>query len=104
STDPAALADVRAAAHLLAVRLARPVTAAFATTGTPALGDAVERARRGPAPRVVVASYLLAPGHFHDRLTASGADLVSPPIGPDPALAELVWSRFDEAVARRTAA
>ncbi|WP_147942503.1 sirohydrochlorin chelatase [Microbispora sp. CSR-4] len=103
SSDPAALDDVRAAARLLSVRLSRPVTAAFASAGTPTLAEALERTRAGLAPRVAVASYLLAPGFFHDRLLNSGADLVSPPLGVDDDLAALVWTRFDEALARHRA-
>ncbi|GGP09085.1 sirohydrochlorin chelatase [Nonomuraea glycinis] len=97
SSDPAGLDDVRAAAHLLALRLARPVTAAFASAGTPTLEQAMDRLRSGPATRVAVASYLLAPGHFHSRLAAAGADLVSVPLGADPDVAALVWHRYDQA-------
>ncbi|GAA2372320.1 sirohydrochlorin chelatase [Nonomuraea africana] len=97
SSDPAALADVRAAARLLAVRLSRPVTAAFATGGGPTVGEALDRTRCGPAPRVALASYLLAPGFFHDRLSGAGADVVTEPIGADPDLAALVWARHDQA-------
>ncbi|HEU5060439.1 MAG TPA: hypothetical protein VFU21_28100, partial [Kofleriaceae bacterium] len=46
---PAALADVRAQARRLALRLARPVTAAFASAGTPTLDEALDRLRSGPA-------------------------------------------------------
>jgi len=97
SLDPAALADVRAVARLLSVRLSRPVTAAFAATGTPSIAEAMERLRSGPAPRVALASYLLAPGFFQDRLEAAGADLVAAPLGVDAELAALVWARFDQA-------
>ncbi|WP_308170113.1 sirohydrochlorin chelatase [Acrocarpospora catenulata] len=97
SSDPAALADVRAAARLLSVRLARPVTAAFASAGSPSVAEALARPR---ITRVAVASYLLAPGFFHTRLTESGADLVSAPLGVDDDLAALVWHRYDEALAR----
>lgn len=122
SSDPAGLADVRAAAHLLAVRLGRPVTAAFTSVGSPSLDEAVERLRSaplpgeavervgsgplsgevvervgsGPASRLAVASYLLAPGFFHGRLAEAGADLVSEPLGADPAVVELIWHRFDQ--------
>lgn len=99
SSDPCALEDVRAAARLLSVRLARPVTAAFMSAGGPTVAEAVEQLRRGPAPRVVVASYLLAPGFFQHRLESCGADLVTPPLGVDADLAALVWHRYDEAVA-----
>jgi len=96
SSDPAALEDVRAAARLLSVRLSRPVTAAFASAGSPSVAQALGRIRSGPAPRVVIASYLLAPGLF----------MVSVPLGADDDVAALVWRRFDEAVAAgwRTAA
>ncbi|MEU0487427.1 hypothetical protein ABZ260_50805 [Streptosporangium sp. NPDC006013] len=86
-----------AAARLLSVRLSRPVTAAFAATGTPSIAEALERLRSGPAPRIALASYLLAPGFFQDRLETSGADLVAAPLGVDADLAALVWARFDQA-------
>ncbi|SDK53057.1 Sirohydrochlorin ferrochelatase [Nonomuraea maritima] len=101
SSDPAALADVRAAAHLLAVRLARPVTAAFASAGTPTLQEAMERLSSTPAARVAIASYVLAPGYFHDRLAeCAGAGLVSEPLGADPDVVRLIWHRYDEALRR----
>ncbi|MEV4474785.1 sirohydrochlorin chelatase [Nonomuraea salmonea] len=107
SSDPAALADVRAAAHQLAVRLARPVTAAFASAGTPSLDEAMERLASTPAARVAIASYVLAPGFFHDRLAAVAAGrpaaVVSEPLGADLDVAALIWHRYDEAV-RRSAA
>ncbi len=98
SSDPAALAAVRAAARLLSVRLARPVTAAFASTGEPGIDRALATIRTGPAPRTAVASYLLAPGLFHTRLVESGAEVVSAPLGVDDDLAALVWHRHDEAL------
>jgi hypothetical protein len=45
--------------------------------------QAVEAARRAGASRVVVASYLLAPGWFHHQLRRAGADVVSGPLGAD---------------------
>ncbi|QYC42843.1 sirohydrochlorin cobaltochelatase [Nonomuraea coxensis DSM 45129] len=98
SSDPAGLADVRAAARMLAVRLARPVTAAFASAGSPSLEEAMERLAATPAARVAIASYVLAPGFFHDRLAAASAGPVSDPLGADPDVAALVWHRHDEAV------
>ncbi|MEV4358296.1 sirohydrochlorin chelatase [Nonomuraea sp. NPDC004186] len=103
SSDPSALADVRAAAHRLAVRLARPVTAAFASAGSPSLEEAMERLASTPAARVAIASYVLAPGHFHDRLASAGAGLVSDPLGPDPDVAALIWHRYDTALTSRHA-
>ncbi|GAA4085703.1 sirohydrochlorin chelatase [Nonomuraea soli] len=88
SSDPAALADVRGTAQHLAVLLGRPVTAAFASGGAPSLAQAVK-------PGTAIASYLLAPGFFHDRLLHAGADLVTAPLGTE--VAELAWLRHDEA-------
>ncbi|MFC5828550.1 sirohydrochlorin chelatase [Nonomuraea insulae] len=101
SSDPAALADVRAAAHQLAVRLSRPVTAAFASAGTPSLEEAMERLGSTPAARVAIASYVLAPGFFHERLASAGAGLVSDPLGADPDVAALIWHRYEEALRHR---
>ncbi|MFE3450241.1 sirohydrochlorin chelatase [Nonomuraea sp. NPDC059194] len=97
SSDPAALSDVRSAARLLAVRLARPVTAAFAAGASPTVHEMLDRMRHGPAPRVALASYLLAPGFFHEKLVKAGADVVTAPIGADLDLAALVWARHDQA-------
>ncbi|WP_049575890.1 sirohydrochlorin chelatase [Nonomuraea sp. SBT364] len=104
SSDPSGLDDVRAAARLLSARLSRPVTAAFVSCGAPALDEALERARATSAGRVAVASYLLAPGFFHGRLLASGAGLVSDPLGDHPGVVSLVWHRYDAAVRAQPAA
>ncbi|WP_433323372.1 sirohydrochlorin chelatase [Spirillospora sp. CA-294931] len=103
SSDPAGVADVRAAARLLSRRLRRPVSHGFVAAGGPALAEVVARERGCGASRVVVASYLLAPGFFHDRMVASGADVVSAPIGAHDAAARLVLRRYDEARLRMPA-
>ncbi|WP_226899382.1 sirohydrochlorin chelatase [Nonomuraea phyllanthi] len=103
SSDPSALADVRAAAHRLAVRLARPVTAAFVSAGSPSLEEAMSGLASTPAARVAIASYVLAPGFFHDRLGGVGAGLVSEPLGADPDVAALIWHRYDTALTGRPA-
>jgi uroporphyrin-III C-methyltransferase / precorrin-2 dehydrogenase / sirohydrochlorin ferrochelatase len=41
-----------------------------------------------------VATYLLAPGHFHDQLQRAGARWVTAPLGGHPALAGLVIDRY----------
>jgi sirohydrochlorin ferrochelatase len=96
TSDPAGVADVRVAARLLGWRLGRPVAYGFAASAWPALPDVVRDVRRGGARRVVVASYLLAPGYFHRRVAEAGADVVSPPLGAHDALARLVLRRYDE--------
>ena len=44
-----------------------------------------------------MASYLLAPGYFHDRVLEAGADVVTAPLAPDDRLVEIVLDRYDEA-------
>ncbi len=66
------------------------------------LRDVVAECRR-PGQRVVVSSYLLAPGHFQRELEHCGADVVTAPLlqaSPDPGLVDLAVRRFEEAVAR----
>jgi sirohydrochlorin ferrochelatase len=97
SSDPAGIADVRVAARLLTRRLQRPVSCAFVAAGSPSLTEMIEGLRERGSRRIAVASYLLAPGLFHDRMLASPADHVSEPIGAHDAVARLVLRRFDEA-------
>jgi sirohydrochlorin ferrochelatase len=61
-----------------------------------------ERWSDGLPTGVAVANYLLAPGYFDDRLrtlgrTSLGLDRVAEPIGAHPAVAEVIWDRYDEA-------
>jgi sirohydrochlorin ferrochelatase len=99
STDPAAADATQAQAGLLAERLGVPVTVGYAGTTPPAAGDAVRALRSAGARRVALATYLLAPGYFADRLAAAGADLVTAPLGTHDAVARLVLHRYDCAVA-----
>ena len=88
SSDARALDEVRGMARLLAEHLGVDVSAAFIGSGSPRLAD-------GRAD--VVASYLLAPGAFHDAVVDTGAAVVSAPIGAHPVLAEIVLARYDAA-------
>jgi sirohydrochlorin ferrochelatase len=97
SSDPAAAADVRQQAELLAGRLGVPVSAAFASAAPPTVREAVADLRALTGGPVAVASYLLAPGQFQDQLAASGADWVTAPLGGHPALAGLVIERYRKA-------
>ena len=65
---------------------------------TPTVPDAVRSARRAGAERVVVAAYLLAPGHFHDKLAGAGADAVTAPLLPDDRIAAVLLDRYDAVV------
>lgn len=97
SSDERAVADLRATATALSERLGHLVALGqVGHCGTP-LAEVVARARR-PGRRVVVASHLLAPGHFHDAVGRAGADLVTAPLldgrRPDPRLVSLVVERY----------
>jgi sirohydrochlorin ferrochelatase len=92
------VADVENTADLLQRDWAGPVTTGYGSAATPTVPDAVLAARRGGAERVVVASYLLAPGHFHDKLAGAGADLVTAPLLPDERIAAVLLDRYDAAV------
>lgn len=94
SSDPAAVASVHRQADMLADRLGRPVTAGFGSAAGPTVAEAVAEARSRGADRVAVAPYLLAPGHFADRLASAGADGVADPLGPHPAVVRLVLERY----------
>lgn len=94
SSDPAAASDVRKQADLLAERLGVPVLGAFTTASRPTVPEAVTELREQTGMPVAVASYLLAPGHFQDQLSDSGADWVTEPLGDHPALAGLVIDRY----------
>ncbi|MBW8764914.1 MAG: sirohydrochlorin chelatase [Geodermatophilales bacterium] len=97
SSDPRAVADVEDTADLLQRQWAGPVTTGYGSAARPTVPAAVAAARRGGAERVVVASYLLAPGHFHDKLADSGADAVTAPLLPDGRIAAVLLDRYDAA-------
>ncbi|MCF4120596.1 sirohydrochlorin chelatase [Antribacter sp. KLBMP9083] len=117
SSVAAAAVAVEEVTRGLAERLGRPVAASYGAGARPRVPDAVAAARAslaeragpagsgaGGAGRVVVASYLLAPGYFQDRVLEAGADVVSEPLAlpgaADPRLVALVLDRYDEAAAR----
>ena len=101
SSDDASDVSVRAAARSLSVAWGGPVSVAYGASRSPSLAAEVARLRSVTCGRVVVASYLLATGHFHRRILDAGADLVTAPLlgeGPaDPRLVELVLERFGAA-------
>jgi len=97
SGDPAATVAAEQQARMLATRTGDPVTVAYGSSVRPDVPTAVAAARRAGAARVAVAAYLLAPGFFATRLAAAGADLVSAPLGPHPAVVRLVLARYDAA-------
>ncbi len=97
SSNPAAVADVAAAAGHLAALVPAPVTIGYASAVDPRIPAAVSRARDGGAARVIAASHVLAPGYFAGLVRTAGADVVSAPLGADPRIAEVVVERFRHA-------
>ena len=95
SSDPRAQHELRWAAALLAERVG-PVHLGFVAARMPRVGDVVSRLRGNGRRRVFVASYLLAPGLFHDRLAECGATAVAAPLGMHPRVVDLVVARFAE--------
>ncbi|MDN5726782.1 MAG: hypothetical protein L0G99_12750 [Propionibacteriales bacterium] len=99
TTSAAAAGEVAVTADQLAERLRRPVGVGFVSAATPRLGEAITQARSryGSDAVIAIATWLLAPGHFHDQLGLAGADLVAEPIADHPLLVETVLRRVREA-------
>ncbi|MEW9530325.1 sirohydrochlorin chelatase [Microbispora sp. NPDC049125] len=78
------------------------VTAAYASAAAPIPAEEVVRLTRAGAPRVVVAPYLLAPGHFADKVErdalAAGAGVVAGVLGSAPELVAVLLERYAQAV------
>ena len=104
STDPAAATVTSRLAHdWQALRGWHAVVPAHASAASPSPAEAVSMLRRGGASQVVVASYLLAPGVFAEKVRetslAAGATAVSAVLGATPELADLVLRRYAAASA-----
>lgn len=110
SSDMRAVDDCRIIGRRLAGRLGRPVAVGFLSAARPGLRDAIARTRAThPVSRVVVSSYLLAPGYFHDLAIAAGGDATTAPVlradaAPPASLVGLVLDRYAEALAVSRAA
>ena len=103
SSDPAAAVDVAAMADLLAARLDAEVSIGFAAGAGPRIGDVVSAARHAGAARVIIASYVLAPGYFAQVIAAAGGDVVTRPLAPDVRIAQIVAERYRTARGELTA-
>jgi sirohydrochlorin ferrochelatase len=109
SSDPSANAVIDAMARTWSARGWWAVRPAYASAARPTPAEAVRSLYGSGAPRVVVASYFLAPGYFADKVRAeslaAGATVVSPVLGAAPELAEIILQRYTEALRdTRTAA
>jgi sirohydrochlorin ferrochelatase len=101
SSRPAAGATIAGlAARWQAARGWRAVVPSYASAARPAPDEAVRALLHGGAGRVVVASYLLAPGFFADRVArdalAAGAAAVTAPLGALPEVADVLLDRYAE--------
>lgn len=93
SSDPSARAEVADMATRLGRLLRCPVPVAWAAGAAPTVADTVARLRAEGARRVAVATWLLAPGLFADRLHAAGADTVAAPLAAHPSVVALLAER-----------
>jgi sirohydrochlorin ferrochelatase len=100
TSDPAANATIAAlAARWQSAGGWRRVLPAFASASGPTPASAVRALRQAPGGGpVVVASYLLAPGYFADKIRVqaceAGAAAVSAPLGSAPEVADVVLDRY----------
>lgn len=103
SSDPSAAEDCREMARRLSEVFGAEVHAAFLAFASPRVPEAVEETRRRhPDRRIIVASYLLAPGFFQGKLRRAGADITTTALldgggeGIPDQLVEIVVSRYLE--------
>jgi sirohydrochlorin ferrochelatase len=99
SSDARAVADCHDMGARLSAALGITVRVGFISAASPRVHDAVELERASSA-RVVVATYLLAPGYFTDLAHAAGADVATAPLlaageAPPSELVELVVDRYE---------
>jgi sirohydrochlorin ferrochelatase len=110
SSNPEAAADVERLADMLRHLVPNRILPGYGASATPTVPDAVAELRAeeaatapdgtaGDGVRVVIASYLLAPGYFHDQLAKAGADAVAAPLLPSAAIAQIALDRYDAAIA-----
>ncbi|MFB9799133.1 sirohydrochlorin chelatase [Streptomonospora salina] len=97
STDPDARAQVAGAAQRLADRLQAPVEEGYVATAEPTVAESVRRLRSRGHRRVALASWLLAPGLFHQRLAEADADAVAGMLCPDAGVVAAVAARYRRA-------
>jgi sirohydrochlorin ferrochelatase len=106
SSDPTANATIAAlAAHWADAGGWRAVVPAYASAAVPRPDEAVAALRGTHCGPVVVASYLLAPGYFADKVRGAaliaGASAVSAALGAAPEVAAVVAERYLRALADR---
>lgn len=103
SSRPEAAEQIEVLAADLAVLRPQRIVAAYGASAHPSVPAAVEQLRAAGAAGVAIASYLLAPGYFHEQLAKAGADVLSEPLLPSELLAQLALEHFDSAVRAQSA-
>jgi sirohydrochlorin ferrochelatase len=103
SSDPQANEAVAAlAARWQAAGRWRRVVPAYASAASPSPAEAVRAL--GPRHQVAVATYLLAPGYFADKIETqaleAGAVAVSAPLGAIPEVANVIIDRYEATLDR----
>jgi sirohydrochlorin ferrochelatase len=99
SSDRRALLDCSSVAADLSALIGRPVEVGYVSGA----GERLPAVLARTSGRVAVATYLLAPGFFADRVTAIAARAgatATRPLGPDRRLATLALHRYDQALAQ----
>lgn len=99
SRDPNAAVDARRTAALLARRLGVPVVPAYASAAEPTVPQALRMLALGGWRHTAVAAYFAAPGRFATQCAAAATGPAAAPLGAHPALARLLWHRYDQALA-----
>ena len=115
SSNPSAAVSVEELLGQLRELRSNRMVAAYGASAQPSVPDAVAMLREELAGgagagesagavdvggRVMIASYLLAPGFFHDQLGKAGADVITEPLLPSRVLAEIALDRYDAAVGK----
>ena len=93
SSDPAARAECGRMAAALSARLGTEVRLGWAATAVPTVAEAVAGCRGRAGRRVAVATWLLAPGLFAERVRDCGAESVAAVLGAHPAVIGVLAAR-----------
>lgn len=102
SSDERAVSGCEIVRSALSEATGQNVTIGYLSAMKPSLPDAIKAARAyHPTQRIVVSSYLLAPGHFQTLIERASADLFTPPLlapnEPIPEeVVEIVFDRYEE--------
>ncbi|CAM3114366.1 sirohydrochlorin cobaltochelatase [Arthrobacter ulcerisalmonis] len=107
SSNPAAAVSVQEIARQLRKLLPNKVVVAYGAAEKPTVPEAVAALRTAHpgsaggegSGRVIIASYLLAHGYFHDQLAKAGADVVAEPLLPSELVAQVALDRYTTAIA-----